>query len=481
MKLLLKTNSLCPICLKKIPAELIEENGKLFIKKSCDEHGNFEDLYYSNVAIYENFMKHLTAYSKESNSSCPFDCGLCNYHKSSTVLANIDVTNACNYKCPICFADTSSGSGAFNPSIEQISEMMDVLRNQKPPCGVIQLSGGEPTIRKDILDIARLAYEKGFVHIQIATNGKILGEQPDFAEKLWNAHVATIYLQFDGVTPEPYEIARGFNALPDKIKAIENLRKHGPYPNAVLVPTLVKGINDHQVGDIIRFSAENIDIVRGVNFQPVSFTGRIDKKELLKQRITVSDVLILIEEQLDGQITPKDFFPVPIFSSLFEFLKRVAEGNSYPDLNVHPVCGAWTYVFKDKNKLVPINRIVDIEAVFELLANLKTISKSEIFTKVTTHLPKLIRASAFKYSHVVIEVLKDIILKGSYKAASEFHDNEVLFIGCMHFMDAYNFDCDRIERCCIHYVTPDKKVIPFCSYNTIYRKQYYNQFSEGRI
>lgn len=486
MKHIKKTESLCPVCLKKIPADLLEDNGKIFIKKHCTEDGSFEDIYYGNAAIYHKYMQHITTVpdnlnSYKSNINCPFECGLCDHHKSSTVLANMDITNACNYRCPICFADTATGSNVFNPSIEQIANMMDTLRQQNPPCNVIQFSGGEPTIRKDLFDIAQLAHKKGFVHIQVATNGRVLAEQSDYAKKLWDAHVATIYLQFDSVTPEPYITTRGFNALPDKLKAIENLRSHGPYPNAVLVPTLVKGVNDHQIGDIIRFAANNIDVVRGINFQPVSFTGRISKDELLKQRITIPDILSLIEKQLAGQITPDDFFSIPIFAPLFELLKKSDNTGTYPNLNVHPVCGAWTYIFKDGEKLIPINRIINIEALFELVASLKTISKTEILTKVATQLPKLIRTSSVKYSRIVLGVLKDIILKGSYRAASEFHDNDVLFIGSMHFMDPYNFDCERMERCCIHYITPDNKVIPFCSYNSIYRERYLKQYSRKPV
>jgi len=483
MKPIKKTESLCPACLKKIPADLVEENGKIFIQKNCPDDGTFEDIYYGNADLYHKFMKHSTldahrtARSSQKNENCPSECGLCESHKSSTVLANMDITNACNYQCPICFADTATGRDVFNPSIEQISQMMDILRQQNPPCTVIQFSGGEPTIRKDFFEIAQLAQAKGFSHIQVATNGKNIAEDPDFAKRMWDAHVCTVYLQFDGVTPEPYITARGFDALPQKLKAIENLRAHGPYPNAVLVPTLVKGINDHQIGDIIRFAADNIDIVKGVNFQPVSFTGRINTEELLERRITIPDVLSLLEQQMNEQITVEDFFTIPIFTPLFELLKKGDGNGTYPDLNTHPACGAWTYVFKDGNKLVPLNRLINFEAVFELIESLKSTSKTEIFTKVTTQLPKLIRSGSIKYTPIVLGVLKDVILKGSYRAASEFHDNSVLFIGSMHFMDPYNFDCERMERCCIHYITADNKIIPFCSYNTLYREKYTRQFS----
>jgi len=436
--------------------------------------------------LYRRFMRHYEPEVSRAdhlagkNEDCPYECGLCDYHKSSTVLANIDITNACNYKCPTCFADTATGRTVFNPSIEQISQMMDTLRRQNPPCGVIQFSGGEPTVRKDFFKIAQLARDKGFKHIQVATNGRKLSQDPEYPKKLLEADVTTVYLQFDGVTPEPYLALRGFDALPEKLKALENLKNHGSLPNAVLVPTLIKGLNDSQLGDIIRFATDNMEVVRGVNFQPVSFTGRIARDELIEKRLTISDVISRLENQLDGQITSEDFLPIPVFAPLFELLRKNDGTEEYPYLNTHPACGAWTYLFKDGKRLIPLNRLINIEAVFDLIASLRKVSKGEILTKVATQLPKLIRTGTIRYSRKVLGLLKTVILKGSYQAASEFHDNSVLFIGSMHFMDPYNFDCERSERCCIHYVTPDNKIIPFCSYNTIHRERYLEKYARKK-
>ncbi len=487
MKIIRETRSLCPECLDVIQAHLVEEDGKIFVNKTCPQHGSFKDLYYGDSQLYDKFMKYFHTGSGVSNPNteytgdCPQSCGLCSNHKSSTVLANLDVTNTCNFRCPICFANADASGYVFHPSLEQISRMMDALRNEDPPCTVIQFSGGEPTVRKDFFEICRMAKQKGFVHLQVATNGKKLAEDPEYAHKLWEADIDTIYLQFDGVTPEPYIAARGFDALPLKLQAIENVRQNGKIPNIILVPTLVKGLNHEQIGSIIRFAAENIDVVRGVNFQPVSFTGRISSEELLNQRITIADMLFYMEEQLQGQITPQDFLPVPAFTSLLDFLKRAYQGTQTPELSTHPVCGAWTYLFKDGDRLVPITRIVNLETLFELVDSLKTANKTEIASKVAAKLHKLIRPGSIKYSGKILGLLKDIILQGTYKAAADFHDTNILFIGSMHFMDPYNFDTERLERCCIHYATADERVIPFCSYNTIYRAEVEKKFARKII
>ena len=190
MQVIRKTVSICPVCLKKISASIVEEQGKIYLRKRCKKHGDFEDLYYADLELYRVFMKYAdkTDHGDDrfdlKEDSCPYNCGICNEHKSSTVLANIDVTNGCNFKCPVCFANSEVTRYHYQPTVETIGSMMDVLRNLHPPCEVIQFSGGEPTIRKDFLDIARMAKEKGFIHIQLATNGKVLAENPDYARRL---------------------------------------------------------------------------------------------------------------------------------------------------------------------------------------------------------------------------------------------------------------------------------------------------------
>jgi len=479
-----KIDSLCPVCFKSITAKLVEDRGKVLIVKVCPEHGDFEDVYYGDVALYKKYMHHFytgTGVEKphtKSTGSCPRDCGLCENHKSSTVLANLDVTNDCNFRCPICFANAAVSGYLFEPTVEQISSMMDVLRNQNPPCSAIQFSGGEPTIRKDLPALVKLARQKGFKQVMVATNGMVLAHDKSYAKKLAAAGLSTIYLQFDGVTPEPYIKARGFNALPLKKQVIHNVRRAGRKPNIVLVPTLVRGVNDTQIGSIIRFAQENIDVVRGVNFQPVAFTGRISKEELKQQRITIPDMLEMLEEQLNGEIKKEDFYTTPCLVPFIDFLKRTRGECDYPELSTHPVCGVGTYVFKSGFKIIPITKLINVDELLKVMEAFEKGNRAEVAAKVLPRLHKLVRLSRLRVSRPVLDLLKDIILTGSFEAAAKFH-RRLMFIGSMHFMDPYNFDCERVERCCIHYVTPDGRVIPFCSYNTLHRQDIEKKY--GRV
>lgn len=495
MKLIKKTKSICPDCFFEnrkvniIEASIIEKDGKIVYQKSCKKHGEFEDVYWGDVELYKRFNKFQVDGPKLDNpmskrdKGCPMDCGLCNEHYTTTVLANIDLTNRCNQHCPVCFANAAEAGYVFEPSLEEIKKMMEVLRGEKPASTpAVQFSGGEPLIRDEIFEIINMAKEFGFSQIQAATNGVKLAESVEFTRKLKEAGMNTIYLQFDGVKPETYIKTRGYNAYPLKLKAIENCRKVDLA--IVLVPTLVKGVNDDQVGDMIDFSVKNVDIVRGLNVQPVSFTGRIDRSNLKKQRITIPDFIKLVEEQTNGAITKEDFYPVPWPVPMSRLLS-ILKGSPQTEFTCHAHCGAATYVFVEKGNMIPITRFFDADGFYEFLNEIleeyqgKTFSKVKISFKILTNIGKYIDDKKGPEWLDLKKLVFNIVIRGTRGALDNFHNKNIrsLLIGCMHFQDPYNLDTDRVCRCCIHYTIPDGRVIPFCTYNTIWREKIEKEFS----
>lgn len=474
-----KTKSLCPVCFSVIGAKVFEESGKIYMEKSCDKHGEFRDIYWSDAEQFKRFLRYqipgdpIDNPNTKSNDNCPFDCGICNKHQTHTTLANIDVTNRCNQRCPICFANSAATGYVYEPSFEQIREMLTMLRNQKPtPNWVVQLSGGEPTMRTDIVDIIKVAREMGFKFIMMATNGLRIAQDFEFAKQLKEAGLKIAYLQFDGMTPEPYIQARGYNALPIKMKAVENLKKLRLA--TALVPTVVKGVNDDQLGGIIEYGFKNLLTVKAVNFQPVSFTGRIDKKELERRRITVSDIMRLVEEQTNGKIKKEDWLPVPAFAP-FEMLIEKMFGKPVAKTATHIHCGAGLYVFEKDGDYIPLGRFMDLEKARQIV--LEEVESDRHFLgdvrmkmSVVTKLVKTIDSTKAPKYFDWKELLKIAVIN-KLTNVPETLKQKGMFIGCMHFMDPYNFDLDRVQRCCIHYATPDKRIIPFCTYNTLHREK----------
>jgi hypothetical protein len=477
MKMKMKTRSLCPQCLEVIDAELYEEEGKILMKKRCEEHGEFDDVIWSDADLYKKFARwhyegnagiQITA----SDKGCLFDCGLCPEHKSSTLLAIIDLTNRCNQRCPICFANAAVSGYLYEPTMEQLKEMMKLLRSEVPPCPAVQFAGGEPTLRKDFVEIVKMARKLGFPHLQVATNGVVMARSVEFCHDLKEAGLHTVYLQFDGVTEEPYKILRGYSALKTKLKAIENCRRGG-IRSVVLVPTLMRGVNDDQIGEMVRFAAKNLDIIRGLNAQPIAFEGRVEESERKKGRITIPDFINLLEEQTGGEIPKESFYPVPFVlpvSYFVEAWKRVPQ----IEFTVHPHCGAATYVFVEHGRFIPITEFIDVEGFIEFAKeaaeemNKSRIGKLKALAGLISALRKFIDRDKAPEGIDSLTLLVNILGLGNRDSLAEFH-RKTLFIGAMHFQDPYNFDLARVKRCGIHYATPDLRIIPFCSYNAIHR------------
>ena len=482
-----ETKSLCPECLSVIPAEVYEECGRILIRKRCEEHGEFEDIYWADAELYKRFSAFESVgkgfATRAAERGCPYDCGLCPAHKTTTLLANIDVTNRCNQRCPTCFANAAASGRLYEPSQDEIWKMLEVLRSEVPPCPAVQFAGGEPTVRSDFVELVKMAKKLGFAQIQVATNGIMLAKSVEFCERLVHAGLHTVYLQFDGVKEEAYEKLRGRRVLKTKLKAVENCRAGG-IRSVVLVPTLARGVNDDQIGDIIRYAVENLDVVRGVNVQPVSFTGRIDKSELRKLRITIPDFIKLVEEQTDGQIPKESFYPVPAVVPVSRFVEAW-KGEPQVAFTVHPHCGAATYVFVDGKRLIPITDFVDVEGILEFLkekaeelerARLPALAKLKVAISAAKQINKFIDAEKAPSGAESMRKVIDVLTRGDRESTAEFH-RRTLFIGCMHFMDPYNFDIKRVQRCGIHYVTPDLRIIPFCTYNTLHRPEVEAKFS----
>jgi len=472
MKELEKTSSVCPACyqegiLKKIDAKIVEENSKVYITKKCDKHGNFKDIYFSDVNLYNKWFKYLVtgSYAPDVKTRVFDEPELYDKHMSQSVLTNLLVTNRCDLRCGYCFMNAGASGYIYEPSIEKIREMMIMARNERPMGSkAIQITGGEPTIRKDILDIVKMAKELGYSHVQLNTNGMKLAESVEFCQALKDASVNTVYMSFDGVTKEtnPW--------IEKNKKAIENMRKVNL--KCVLVPVLIGDKNLHQTGKILKFALDNIDIVRGVNFQPISFCGRVtkikdDKRE--KQRVDYVMMMEVIEKEFNGKISRDDFYPVPFVfpvSKLIEMLK----GKSQVEFTAHPGCGGATYIFiDDKGDPLPVTRFINVEGLLDFIDKQSQIKgplkKIRVASSFLKNIDSFVDYNKAPHGFNLKKLLTDAAIGGNYDSLRGFHYKS-LFVGSMWFQDAFNLNVDRLQRCVIHYAT-EEGIVPFCTYNGI--------------
>jgi uncharacterized radical SAM superfamily Fe-S cluster-containing enzyme len=484
--------SLCPECCAIIDAQLVERDGKVMMVKECAEHGAFEDIYYSDADLYLKMETYAhdgvgvdNPYNPNANE-CPTDCGLCQMHTSHTVLANVDLTNRCNLKCPICFANANASGFIVEPSFDEVVEMLAVLRRNSPvPTPSVQFAGGEPTVYPYFLEAVRAAKDLGFAQIQVATNGVCMAKEEGFTQGMVDAGVHTIYLQFDGFDDEMYKEVRGKPMVDIKQRAIDTVREAEPNMSICLVPTLINTVNDDMVGDIVQFAIDNSDVIHAINFQPVAFTGRIDKTELAQKRFTLADLVHRLVDQTDF-LTEEHFFPVPSVSVLSE-LASVFQNDPKVAFTSHPHCGLATFIFiDDEGTPIPVNEFVDVprlledvEKAAENIENAKIKSAAKVkLLKFKLQEGKYINKKKSPGGIGMAELLAAFYEEADKRALADFAWRSMM-IGGMHFQDRYNYDVERVKRCVIHYAVPDGRIIPFCAYNSgpVFRDELEQQYA----
>lgn len=444
------TISLCPQCLKRIDGKIILKDNKIFVLKNCFEHGGFEEIMEENAEYYLGRMLYTKPGSVSKtqtlrNKGCPFDCGLCPEHEQHTCIGLIEVTNDCDLKCPVCYA--RSGTGGPLP-LKKINEMLDLyLDSEFNNAEILQISGGEPTTHPEIIEIIKLARKKKVKYVMLNTNGLRIAEDESFVKEL-SQFVGgfEIYLQFDGFDEETYMHLRGRPLLEVKKKAIAMLEKY-KIP-ITLVSTIERGINDKEIGKIVEFGI-NSKYIRGINFQPVAFFGRLNGVNR-KNRITITGIIENIDKQTKGTIKRSDFIPLPC--------------------NVDRV--AITYLYKNKGEFIPLMRNLDLKNYVPIIRNTFKFNPEDFLKDLTK--------SAFSSTNSCCNYLgllgnfykiipKSYFLK-SKKEKIEYVSENTFRISVTSFVDAYNFDMKSMKKECVHIITPDLKKIPFSSYNIIHRK-----------
>ncbi len=471
--------TLCPDCGAIVLGRYYVADGAVMIEKNCPDHGHFRDCVNSDALLFSKASwwsfeeaPGLKEPQKPDGHRCPSDCGLCGSHLSGACLAQIDLTNRCNMRCPICFANAGTAGYVCQPSYEQIVKQLQTLRDLRPtPCSAIQFTGGEPTIHPDFLKIVSTARDMGFSYIQIATNGITMAD-PVFADKALAAGLHTLYLQFDGVGQEAYETTRNYPGIWEKkLAAIENCRRIGM--KICLVPTIVKGVTDDQVGNILKFAIENIDVVSGISYQPVSFTGRISSDELSRMRYTLGDLAHDIADA--SECDPMaDMYPLSIVVPLSQMIEALT-GQPKIRSSSHPDCAYGTYfLISPEGKPYPFPRVINVEGMFTDMNRIAArinrrggrvtrFDRVRVLAMFKRHF-KADQAPPGLTLKRFIRSLRGMVDKKLGRGENEKLNYKTLLCAGMHFQDRHNFDVERAKRCVILYSTP-AGVFPFCTYN----------------
>lgn len=442
------TESVCPECLARIPAQRVARGDDIYLQKSCPQHGRFETILWRGEPAFETWLRpKIPAYPQHPGTrverGCPFDCGLCPDHRQQTCTALLEVTQRCDLGCAYCFAD-SAGGGGPDPSIELIEDWYRRLLEAGGPYSV-QLSGGEPCLRDDLPDIVARGRSLGFDFIQVNTNGLRFARDPAYVRRLCEAGLASVFMQFDGTENRIYETLRGRRLLAAKCAAIERCAELGL--GVVLVPTLVPGVNTDNIGDIVLFALEQLPAVRGVHFQPVSYFGRYPSSPTDGERLTIPEVIRAVEAQTGGLVSRRAFKPSGCENATCSFHANLVV---MPDGSLHP----WT-----RHEARPSCSCRPERAE-------EGAAKTREFTARYWSYPEAGKASAGDSLSSAGEEPSlgdwDVFL-----ARAQTH---TFCISGMAFQDAWTLDLDRLRDCCIHTVSLQGCIVPFCAYNLTSRQ-----------
>ncbi|MGH7626983.1 MAG: radical SAM protein [Gemmatimonadaceae bacterium] len=439
--------SICATCYRRVDAKIVFQDGAVFMPKRCPEHGAERVLIADDVDYYrrcrEVFIKPPETpvhYNTPVQHGCPYDCGLCTDHEQHSCLSLVEICDACNLRCPICYAASGPDRQHYR-SLEHIERMLDaVVRNEGSP-DVVQISGGEPTIHPEFFAVLDLAKARPIRHLMVNTNGIEIARSEAFAERLASYMPDfEIYLQFDSFERGALMDLRDADLRRIREQALERLNRLGV--STTLVVTVKKGVNDHEIGPIIDFALQQ-PCVRGVTLQPVQAAGGLDHFNPATDRLTLTEVRRRILEQTTV-FRAEDVIPVPC----------------------HPDSLAMAYALKAGGQMLPLTGLIDPQVLISGGRNTIVYEQDDAVREgifklfATNHSPQSGAAT-----------LRDLLCcLPAIQAPSQLGYANLFRVLIMQFIDAYAFDVRSVKKTCVHIVHPDaRRLIPFDTYNLFYR------------
>ncbi len=439
-EVLSETRSVCPECLARIPATRVARGDDVYLKKTCPEHGDFSTVIWRGLPAYVSWVRpKIPSYPDNPfttvDRGCPFDCGLCPDHRQQSCCVLFEVTQRCDLRCPVCFADAGDHPGP-DPDLHEIEGWYRRLLEAGGPFTGgpfnIQLSGGEPCLRDDLPDIITLGRSLGFTFFQVNTNGLRLSRDADYLKRLKEAGLSTVFLQFDGTCDCAHEKLRGRPLAAHKQAVIERCAEQ--QLGVVLVPTLVPGVNTGNIGGMIEFAMQHAPTVRGVHFQPISYLGRYPHPPRDVDRITIPEIIRAIEAQTGGAIKRESFGPPGGENALCSF-----HGN---------------FVLMPEGRLVPLTKHAPEKSCCQPAHAKEGAAQSREFVA---------RKWATQKDMNALEPAGPSL--GEWDVFLARAKTHTFCISGMAFQDAWTLDLDRLRDCYIHTVGPFGKLVPFCAYN----------------
>ncbi len=441
-EILKRTRSICSACGEIVPATYeVRDNEQVFFSRTCPAHGVVDtDLGYHAAYYRKSFnVEKLMIERYGDGGSTDISKGLSPFPlRKPAGLAILEVTERCNLTCPMCYAYSSPSERDY--SLEEIETRLDQLIAVEGKGISLQISGGEPSVRRDLDKIAAMVKQKGFGQLEMVSNGIRLAREPDFAEKLVAWGFTSVYLQFDSTRPEDILKLRGEELWGVRVKATAALERV-KLPSTLAV-SLYDGLNSDQIQQVIDFAWQHPGTVCAIAFQAATPFGRFEVNNgsngdghPAPRKLRMPEILQLIEEQTG--ISQDLFFPV-------------GEGS--------PLCNTFTLLKYTREGYKPIAPNFTLQEFMEVIGprpnmtlRMLTRGRAAVLPQIVSNIGGSLKLMKTLWPHIGTD-------------PSFWTSRKTLTLFVKPFMDESDIDMSRIERCCFHNASP-RGVMSFCALN----------------
>ncbi len=496
------TVALCQKCRERVPAHVEIRDGKVYLCKDCPACGRTEFLTSSDAESWQR-KRDIWDYDPSAAVSCRINCDQCRMEHAPTI-AFVDVTNRCNMNCPICIANIRGMGFEFNPPLEYFEKVFAAL-GRMDPVPLVQLFGGEPTVRDDLLEIIAIARRHG-VKCRVVTNGLKLADE-EYCKRLCDTGVR-FQLGLDGRSPEIYaRLRKNPGVYERKIKALENLRKYSRRKSSILCCT-ARNINEAWIGDLIECCHEYAEVVDSLGLLPLTETWEEGTFET-DVVTTREDVEHIVERSVPGGEV--EFIPAGVMHSLRKsraFFKGHSTSSALMFGGVHPDCETMTILASDGRRYVSVNHYLKMplsrlaremlrigRRIDPILSKLDPRKRGQRWRgrwiALRAWAPLALRVVAvrkvFRGNPVaVVAKLAGGLLRGRKLgdlAREHLNLSRLLRVATLPFEEFHSIDATRLHNCKAVFVYEDVadgqvKTIPACVWGSVYRNDLLRRLSE---
>jgi 7,8-dihydro-6-hydroxymethylpterin dimethyltransferase len=445
---------MCRECRRQVPARVFEDNGAVYQERLCPACGPARARLADDVAWYLDrtaTMVHCKPARLPGcpvRAGCPGDCGPCAAHANACHLPVFSVTNVCDLNCPICFTYNRADRRYFM-SRSELRSLLDKLLERAGPVDLVNITGGEPTLHPDILELLRECVRPDIGRVTMNSNGRRIANDEAFCQALAEMGVYVV-LSFDTLQPSRSMVIHGRDVVEQKLQALENLERFGI--GTTLLNVMIRGVNDDEIGEIVRL-AKTHSVVRSITVQTMTFTGKGGGNFQPRQTMPLDGAAAALERGTAGEMRSRDFFAHP---------------------SAHPLCYSVAYYLKDAEKYRSLREFLGVDELKRMLAGGYLLQPGADGQELFRH--SLDRLWAEGDPHNLLPAVRRLVerMYPTERSLSEAErqaaaERSILAVYLHSHMDEDTLDLARLAVCPDQVPDPEGRLIPACAYNLFYR------------